>query len=186
VPRSRAGFARAGRCADQESELVVERLAWRAARKDAFLVSLDGEDVMLRKLGSFVILFGLLGVSCTRTPSVADANRMLSGDWELALGHDCRDYGIRSDNLALHPDGTFEQHFVSIYDQHYDSDRGHWSYSPDNHINFDSRKNFLTKQPQEGVAGMSVRENLITEFRKPPIILLNPDSDCFYRKVTKD
>jgi hypothetical protein len=168
----------------EKSKLALERLVWGTTWKEAVLVSLDGEDIMLWKLTRlFALLVTVLGSSCTRTPSPGGASRVLAGYWELALGHDCRDLGIRSDTLVLHGDGTLEQHFISLYNQRYDSDAGRWSYSPDNHINFDGHKNFITKQPFTGVVGLSIPENLIVEFGRTPAILLNPDSDCFYRKT---
>jgi hypothetical protein len=140
---------------------------------------------MLRKIG-FVLLPIILGVassSCSRKPTVADAKRMLQGRWQLKLGHDCQGYGIRSDELILHSDGRLEQHFVSIYDQHYDATDERWSYLPDNSINFDSRRNFFSTQPKSGVIGTSMHETLLIEFGDPSLILINPDSDCFYRKT---
>jgi hypothetical protein len=140
---------------------------------------------MLRKLTPvfLALLLLVLSVTCSRKPTVAVANRMLRGRWELKLGHDCQDYGIRSDELVLHGDGRLEQHFVSVYDQHYDADNEHWSYSPDNSINFDSRRNFFTTQPKTSVIGVSMHETLLVEFGNPSVILLNPHSDCFYRKI---
>lgn len=157
---------------------------WGAVGEKAIFEPLDGDNTMLRKLMRAPLLL-LLGfqLSCTRAPSVAEANRLLEGHWELALGHDCSDYGIRSDNLVLHSDGTLEQHFVSIYNQRYDTTNQHWSYSPENHVNFDIRRNFFTKQPPTEVIGVPIPENLIVEFGNPPVILVHPDSDCFYRKV---
>lgn len=139
---------------------------------------------MLRKPVIFSVLFALfLMASCSRTPSPSEANRLLVGRWELVIGQDCSDYGIKSDTLILQADGKLEQHFVSIYNQRYDATNEHWSYSPNNHINLDTRRNFFTKQPPTEVIGVPVPENLIVEFGKPSIIVLNPDGNCFYRKV---
>ena len=141
---------------------------------------------MLRKLvvPSLLLVFALLLMaSCSRTPSVSGANRLLEGRWELAIGHDCSDYGIKSDVLVLHGDGSLEQHFLSTYGQRYDATDQHWSYLPDNSINFDTRKNFLTKQPPDKAIGVSIHETLLVEFGKPSVIVLNPHGDCFYRKI---
>lgn len=141
---------------------------------------------MLRKLSLFSPLFlsvQLLMVGCSHPPSVSEANRTLEGRWELAIGHDCSDYGIRSDSLILHMDGRLEQHFLSTFGQRYDSTDQHWSYLPDNSVNFDMRKNFLTKQPPDRAVGVSIHETLLVEFGKPAVIVLNPHGDCFYRRV---
>ena len=141
---------------------------------------------MLRKLSvpfRLGVCILLCSLSCTRAPSAADASHLLEGRWELSLGHDCRDYGIRSDTLILHHDGKLEQHFVSAYNQRYDATDQHWSYSPENHINFETRKNFFTRQPTDSVIGVAVHENLLVEFGNPAVIVLHPDSDCFYRRV---
>jgi hypothetical protein len=141
---------------------------------------------MLRKLTFSLVLLSsafAFHAGCTRGPSIAEANRKLAGKWELALGHDCRDYGIRSDTLILHGSGRLEQHFVSVFNQRYDASDERWSYSPDDHINLETRRDFFTKQPPNEVIGVPIRENLIVEFGNPSVIVLNPDSDCFYRKV---
>ena len=142
---------------------------------------------MLRKLSRFSALFlsvQFLMVGCSKSPSVSQANQMLEGRWELVIGHDCGDYGIKSDVLVLHGDGSLEQHFRSTYGQSYDATDQHWSYLPENSINFDTRKNFLTKQPPDTAIGVSIHETLLVEFGKPSIIVLNPRGDCFYRKVS--
>jgi len=107
---------------------------------------------------TLLVVVLMLGVSCSHAPTVSEANRLLEGRWELALGHDCRDYGIRSDNLILHSDGRLEQHFVSAYDQRYDSTSERWSYLPDDAVNFDTRRDFFAKQPANGVVGTSIHE----------------------------
>jgi hypothetical protein len=122
---------------------------------------------MLRRLAllSFV---AVLTVSCARVPSLAEANRLLEGRWELVLGRDCSNYGIRSDNLILHKNGSLEQHFLSVYGQRYDSSDAHWSYLPDNSISFDTRKNFLTKQPPDKALGLSIHETLLVDSETQP------------------
>ena len=57
---------------------------------------------------------------------------------------------------------------------------------PDNSINFDDRRDFFTNQPKSEVIGVAMPETLIVEFDNPSLILLNPDGDCFYRKVTNE
>lgn len=140
---------------------------------------------MLRKLIECVGVICVLVTGACRhaPPDPIDARRMLTGHWELRLGNDCKDYGIQSDMLVLHSDGRLEQHFVSSSGARYDASEGHWSYVPDNSVSFDARRNFFSKQPSTGTIGVSVHETLIVEFGSPSIILLNPDSDCFYRKI---
>ena len=141
---------------------------------------------MLRRLDPFLALLLCIltfSVGCKHIPSVAEANLLLAGRWELFLGQDCQDYGVRSDTLILHSDGRLEQHFVSTYNQRYDSTTEQWSYSPDNSVNFDARRNFFSKQPPNEVIGVREHETLIVEFGNPPVILTNPHSNCLYRRV---
>jgi hypothetical protein len=141
---------------------------------------------MLRKrvVSSVLCGFVLLWMAgCSRTPSVAEANRLLEGRWEPAIGHDCSDYGIKPDVLVLHGDSSLERHFLSTYGQRCDATDQHWSYLPENNIHFDTRKNFLTKQPPDKTIGRSIHETLLVEFGKPSLIVLDPHGDCLYRKI---
>ncbi|MCU1285652.1 MAG: hypothetical protein JWO13_2002 [Acidobacteriales bacterium] len=140
---------------------------------------------MLRKLIAYAGVLAILStVACRRSPATAsDARGTLVGRWELKMGSDCSDYDIQSDILVLHSDGTFEQHVVSSSGAHYDATNEHWSYVPDNAVSFDARRNFFSRQQPNLQAGVSIHETLIVEFGDPSVILLNPDSNCFYRKM---
>ncbi len=84
--------------------------------------------------------------------------------------------GIESDKLILHSDGRLEQHLKLLNGKHYDSAHERWEYTPDNGVFLDRR---LTAS-----AGTPELEGLIVEFSEPPAILLNPDQDCFYQKIS--
>jgi hypothetical protein len=116
----------------------------------------------------------LLSVACWHAaPKPAEAQRMLTGRWELKIGHDCQDYGIRSDILILHADGTMEQHSVFTNGERYDATDGHWSYEPENLVHFQGRRDLTRDGPYFSTV----------EFGSPSVILLNPKRDCLYHKV---
>ena len=56
---------------------------------------------------------------------------------------------------------------------------GHWSFIPKFNIGLESRWDF-----RSGVKGpIKESESLIIEFGKDPLIVVDPDSNCFYSKV---
>ena len=92
------------------------------------------------------------------------------------IRHDCQDWGIESDKLILHSDDRLEQHLKFLNGKKFDSAQEHWEYTPNNGISLNRR---LTAP-----AGTLESEGLIVEFSEPPVILLNPDEDCFYQKIS--
>ena len=121
-------------------------------------------------------------VGCTQKRTPAEARALLVGEWNLHIGSDCADYDIASDKLILHSDGTLEQHTVSKRGFHYDAPAEKWDYLPEHSVSFDSRKNFFNSQPANEFVGAKMGESLLVEFTTPPVILLNPDQNCFYTK----
>jgi hypothetical protein len=151
-----------------------------------------------------ILLSCLLGffyvhlVGCNGRESSASAqerSRELQGTWELMIRHDCQDYPIRSDTLVLHPDGTFDQQTIMKDGRSLNSNGQRWAYMDKNSISLNKRRAWdnasdpemprtssgrSTGAPVEGIPEFEV---LIVQFESPPVILINPDSDCLYVKA---
>jgi len=125
----------------------------------------------------------LLGLNaCKKTPSPEQAHRLLVGKWKLVVRSDCEHWGVESDTLILHYDGTMEQHLRLLNGRKYDSAREHWEYLPDHSISLDRR--LTVSDPQN--AGIPQLQVLILEFSDPPAIVLNPSENCFYERFSSD
>jgi len=120
--------------------------------------------------------------ACKKTPSPEQAHRLLTGRWHLIIKSDCKDWGIESDTLILHSDGSMEQHLKLLNGKKYDSLREHWDYLPDHSISLDRR--LTVSDPQN--AGIPQLQVLILEFSGPPAIVLNPGENCFYERFSAD
>ncbi|MGO9588415.1 MAG: hypothetical protein ACLP3K_00025 [Candidatus Acidiferrales bacterium] len=101
----------------------------------------------------------------------------------MAFGDDCKGYGLKSDNLILRPDGTFDQIVVANDGRRFEGDAQHWDFVAPDSIQFDKRRNFFTDQNYKDLVGVPEFESLIVKFGSPPTILLDPGSDCFYTKT---
>ena len=132
---------------------------------------------MLRTV--IVLLCGLFVIGCNRQPSETEAKRQLTGRWLLDTKHDCAYGPVASDELLLHEDGRLEQHLKLKDGRLFNSTEGHWSFIPKTNVGLESRWDFRTdvKEPVKG------SESLIVEFGKDPVIVIDPDSNCFYSKV---
>jgi hypothetical protein len=138
---------------------------------------------MISKSASRGLIIALLAaVGCNHKRTDSEARSLLAGEWNLHIGGDCSTYDVASDKLILQLDGTFEQHTVSKHGFHYDAPAEKWQYSPENGVLLDSRKDFFNSQPANGFVGAKRGEGLLVEFKKPMVILLNPDQGCFYTK----
>ena len=126
-----------------------------------------------------VLLCALLMLGCSRPPTVAEAKRELTGRWILNTKHNCTYGPVESDELLLHEDGRLEQHLKLKDGRVFDSTDGRWSFIPRTNVGLESRWDFRAdvKQPVKG------SESLIVEFGKDPVIVIDPDSNCFYMKV---
>jgi hypothetical protein len=124
----------------------------------------------------------LVAAGCNRERTPIEAKALLAGDWNLHIGSDCAEYDVASDKLVLHSDGTFEQHTVSKRGYRYDAPAEKWDLIDDHSVFLDSRKDFFSSQPTNEFVGLRTGEGLIVEFTTPPVILLNPDENCFYTK----
>ena len=145
------------------------------------MVSLDGEIAMLRKVMWLLILF-LFTCGCNRQGVTGDHPRELVGTWDLLIRSDCSGYGLKSDTLSLRSDGTFDQRVTAVDGRHFDATGEHWKFVPDHSIELAKRRDFFTSQNHDTLVGLAQEEVLIVEFGSPSVILLNPNSDCSYRK----
>lgn len=150
---------------------------------------------MLLKLALLCsVLLVFLLVSCHKDrPSEQSLSAQLTGTWELQIGHDCQDYPLQSDMMVLHSDGTFDQHTVIKDGRRVDSMAQRWAYMDKDSVSLDKRRDWdthsdpslskpenRTNSNSEGKAELQV---LIVRFSSPPVILINPDSDCVYVKA---
>ena len=145
-------------------------------------------------LWAISILLPLLG--CNRSePNGQERSVELQGTWEYMIRDDCQGIPIRSDTLNLHPDGTFDQQTITKDGHSIKSVGQHWAYMENNHISLNKRRDWdnqsdpsiarpapdaSNSNSPEGVAGLEV---LIVQFGSPPVILVNPDSNCLYVKT---
>jgi hypothetical protein len=133
-------------------------------------------------LGALVFALQLGTASCRKTPSPEEAHKLLTGEWRLVVRSDCAHWGIDSDTLILHADGTMEQHLKLRNGKKYDSVQEHWEFLPDHSISLDRR--LTVTDPQN--AGTPQLDVLIVEFSQPPVILLNPHQNCFYERFSSE
>jgi len=139
-----------------------------------------------KTLGVLVVL-GILCSCRQQTVLVGDHPKELVGTWQLLVRSSCNQYGVKSDALTLHADGTFDQQVIFDDGKRVSASAQHWDYNADGshgHIALDKRLEFfepeLTQAKKGGSAGMF--EVLLVDFQYEPVILLNPDSDCVYGK----
>jgi hypothetical protein len=99
------------------------------------------------------------------------------------MRHDCEESPIHSDTLILHSDGTFDQQTTMKDGRSIKSTGQHWSYMEKDYIFLDQRRRWDShSDPPEGIGELEV---LMVQFGKPPVILINPHSDCLYVKQSK-
>jgi len=133
---------------------------------------------MLRTVtAALLCVFFMFG--CGRAISDANARRALTGRWLLNTNRNCTYGAVESDELILYEDGKMEQHLRLKDGRKFDSNSEHWSFIPKTNIGLESRWNF----PAGAKAPSKESESLIVEFSKPPAIVIDPDSNCFYAKV---
>jgi hypothetical protein len=101
----------------------------------------------------------------------------------MVFGSDCKDYGLKSDTLVLHSDGTFDQYTVAEDGRQFETRAQHWKFTPPSSIELDQRRTFFTTQHYKNLVGVPEFESIIVKFSSPPSIAFNPDSDCFYMKT---
>ena len=134
---------------------------------------------MIRPCTIIALLCISVVFGCNRPPSEPEAKRELTGRWLLNTKHNCTYGPVESDELLLHEDGRLEQHLKLKDGRAFDSTDGHWSFIPKTNVGLESRWDFRAdvKEPVKG------SESLIVEFGKETVIVIDPDSNCFYMKV---
>jgi C-terminal lipocalin-like domain len=143
---------------------------------------------MLWKIITILILLSTLGGCRNHKILTGDHPKELVGTWQLLIRSSCNQYGIQSDTLILHPDGTFDQHVMSRDGRGTDATAQHWRYNADGnteHIALDKRLEFFTPENSNTRKGNGVEtfEVLLVESGLEPVIVLHPDSDCVYEKI---
>jgi hypothetical protein len=128
---------------------------------------------MLRMM---VRLLLVASVGCNRTPNGDTATKDLVGTWTFQSGSGCK-YGVASDVLEIRQDGSFVQRTVPLGSVDATLTQGRWAYSEPRGISLDKRFHV----PAQGTVERR-SEILVVEFSSPPIILLDPDSNCFYER----
>ena len=105
----------------------------------------------------------------------------LAGTWNLRIGSSCSSRAVLSDRLILHSDGRMEQHAIYGAGKHYDAVDEHWDILTERSVFLD-RWLDLTDNP----TGKPTPAGLSVEFTRPPLILVNPDSNCCYERSVSD
>jgi hypothetical protein len=97
----------------------------------------------------------------------------------LNTERNCTYGAVESDEPLLLPDGRLEQYLKLKDGRAFQPVSERWSYIPKTNLGLESRWTFPanTKTPTKE------SESLIVEFGKPPLIVIDPDSNCFYMKV---
>ncbi len=114
---------------------------------------------------------------CSSKQTVESTRAALVGAWHLQIGSSCSARSVISDELVLHSDGRLEQHSTYDSGKRYDAADQHWDIVTEKSV---SLKNWLdlTDNP----TGKPTLAVLFVELTHPAIILVNPDSNCFYKK----
>lgn len=110
--------------------------------------------------------------ACQKMPLVDDGQRRLVGNYTLNVGDDCRNEQIEQAQLMLRADKTYTQMARFADGTQYSLTGEHWTYDGEGHIDF--------PKLHVGTHGIKGRANLLLEFGRPNVILLNPHGDCFY------
>jgi hypothetical protein len=144
---------------------------------------------MLRKV-AVTLIWTVLIMGCRHgKPLQGPHPPEMVGTWHLLIRHSCDQFGVKSDTLALHPDGSFDQHVVLANGKTIEMTAQSWDYGNDNtngHIGLNKRMEFFLPDvlgTRVG-EGKSTFESLIVQLNtEGPVILLNPDWDCVYVKA---
>jgi len=118
-------------------------------------------------------------LGCNHPSNEAEATKQLSGRWLLNTQRDCSYGPVESDELLLLPDGRLEQHLKLKDGRTFQSTSERWFYSPKTNVDLESRWTY----PADAKTPTKESESLIVEFGKSPVIVIDPDSNCFYMKV---
>jgi hypothetical protein len=119
--------------------------------------------------------------ACSRKPPAREGRAMLIGDYLLHIGSTCRQFGIEYAKITLLSNGTYSQEGKFKNGVSYNIGAKKWEYDSDGNV-------FLYELRTSRTLDISpeaqlTNANLIVEFGRPTLILLNPDGDCFFQKT---
>jgi hypothetical protein len=119
-----------------------------------------------------------LVVGCNRHISPQDAKERLVGTYHVGStsGTGCESQGVKSSTLVLRSDGTYDQRVEFAGGETAAALGQHWNY--DGGVHFSNLR--ITATGELNKYAPETEASLIVEFHHPVVILLTPDSDCFY------
>ena len=95
---------------------------------------------MLQKIAVLTSLFCVFLCAACREHVTTTSPAALTGSWTMVFGDDCKGYHLKSDNLVLHADGTFDQFVLAQDGRRFDSRGQHWRFLPPNSIELSKRR----------------------------------------------
>lgn len=89
---------------------------------------------------------------------------------------------ISDDRIVLHEDGTYLHSGTTIAGQSFTSN-GLWSYDSRG-VSLQQWRDYagITSRLPRG-SGVAVNMNVVVEFSRPPLIVIDPDRNIFYERV---
>jgi hypothetical protein len=132
---------------------------------------------MLRKLAPIALVIVL--ASCDTGADPATAARVLPGEYAFRPNNGCTYGPVKSDQLILYPNGTYDQHLRLQDGRSFDSTGQKWVFISRHNIGMESRWDY----PAGAKAPIRESDSLVVEFSKPPVIVIDPDNNCFYEQV---
>jgi hypothetical protein len=129
--------------------------------------------MLQRKVIAF-FLFLTLATGCSEKKSAIS----LVGEWKLQVPKGCNYGDVKSDRLILHADGAMEQYIDFADGSNYSSKTEHWKQLSAGDVSLQKRMHVPNNGSREKRG-----EILLIEPTNPPLILLDPDANCFYEKT---
>lgn len=120
------------------------------------------------------VLVGATTNGCSRTDITSAA---LVGEWYLQVPKGCEYGDVQRDRLVLRGNGTLEQHIEFKDGSKYSSVTERWKLVSGSSISLERRLSVPANGRREKGG-----EILVIEATNPPVILLDPDKNCFYEK----
>ena len=128
------------------------------------------------RFSAIALFLALAG--CNRHISPEQAKERLVGTYHLGStrGTGCASQGVKSSTLVLRPDGTYDQQVQFASGEIANAQGQSWNY--DGGVHFSNFR--ITATGELNKYAPETEASLIVEFQRPVVILLTPDSDCFY------
>jgi hypothetical protein len=137
---------------------------------------------MLRMMLLIILIYA---AGCERRQASYETQRSeLVGVWKLAkVSPQSCPYGesIKDDRLILRPDGTMEQTLVFLDGRSLESHGQRWFLYSNGNVSLERRINVKSGQGTEFRS-----EGLVVHHGENPIMLIDPDSNCFYQRVANN